>query len=208
VDRAIASSVSTWFSSQQAAGARGAGILPAVRDGNSQPLAGSSGEGGNLLETCALKHRGAAGGFLSSSSRHHQSLCSHLPDVCILLITRFRCCSSHHLKLEQETAGLVPWLQLGRRHSQLHAPLVLQKTLKFCLVSPARSGKLCWAAAEWCLVPPLLKIWGFEALGQIESPKPSSRHPLPCPATRAGEAVCRDPAEMGSGLGSPLPRCG
>lgn len=135
-DRAIASSISMWSSSQQAAGVQGAGILPATRDGNSNPLARSGGESGELLEACTKKHHGDAGGILPSLLWHllcvlmpaRESLCSHLPDMCILLM--FWCCSSHLLKLEQETAGVVPWLQLDRSCSWTRSPLVLQKKME------------------------------------------------------------------------------
>lgn len=55
-------------------------------------------------------------------------LCQHLcllPDLCILIISTFSCCSSLLLTLELE---VVPWLQPGR--SPEHTPLVLQKMLE------------------------------------------------------------------------------
>lgn len=66
-------------------------------------------------------------GMLVALSLLCQNLCP-LPDVCILLISMFLCCSSLLLTLEQEVAGVVPWLQLGR--SPEHTPLMLQKMLE------------------------------------------------------------------------------
>lgn len=66
-------------------------------------------------------------GMLVASSLLCQHLCL-LPAMCILLMSMFPCCSSLFLTLEQEVAGLVPWLQLGR--SPEHTPLVLQKILE------------------------------------------------------------------------------
>lgn len=60
---------------------------------------------------------------------HSRQRVGLLPDVCIQLITMFWCCSSLLLTLEQETAGVVPWLQLSRSRSQMHAPLALQKKM-------------------------------------------------------------------------------
>lgn len=86
-------------------------------------------------------------------------LCQHLcllPDLCILIISTFPCCSSLLLTLEQE---VVPWLQLGR--SPEHTPLVLQKMLEDLPgFYNTRSGKLGWATADCWLVPSVLKIHG------------------------------------------------
>lgn len=72
-------------------------------------------------------------------------LCQHcclLPDLCILLISMFPCCSSLLLTLEQEVAGVVPWIQLGR--SPEHMPLVLQKLLEDLLQQGAEN----WAGLQ------------------------------------------------------------
>lgn len=68
-----------------------------------------------------------ATGMLVASSLLCQHLCL-LPAMCILLISVFPCCSLLLLTLEQEVAGVVPWLQLGRNPE--HKALVLQKMLE------------------------------------------------------------------------------
>lgn len=163
------------FLSRQPVGTWGASILPAMRSNNSNPPARSGGESGELLEACTQKHHGDAGGILPSSPQQilcvltpaRGSLCSHLPDTCILLITMFRCCSSHLLKHEQEMAGVVPWLQLGRAAARRTHCLCSKKKKrwKFCLVSPTRSGKLlgCSGVVACAISAKNLGIWGLTA---------------------------------------------
>lgn len=104
-------------------------------------------------------------GMLGASSL----LCQHsclLPGMCILLI--YIRVSVLELASPDSGAGggwggtLAPAGQKPRAH----ASWCSKKYWKICLVSPARSGKLGWAAAECWLVPSVLKIQAFQDLGQ------------------------------------------